>query len=135
MTDEAAPQSHVLPNFKEAAKIADGIPLKPREMWSLKQIAANLGFTESGVKKWRGATIAALRDRRPLPRSALPVPDNQVDIDAYGVPPRWYRETVEQWAERTQRRDPVTKEKRLPTSPGRRPGSGKGARAGRKPGT
>lgn len=98
------------------------------ELLTQKELAARLGCGVSAVKKWRGHTLAALTEagqRRhetptvPLPRNALPLPANHVDHVRLGVPPVWEWSVVARWAERTQRRHPVTKEFTRPDPPGR----------------
>jgi hypothetical protein len=106
-------------------------PTDPPARLSIPQIAELLGFAERSVKKWRGHTLDALRAAGqldhpaptvPLPRNALPLPSNQAEHVRDGVHPRWDREIVEAWAERTERRHPVTKQPMSPTPPGRPPG-------------
>jgi hypothetical protein len=94
---------------------------------SITGIAEHLGFGVSAVKKWRGNTRRALiragqldspNPTCVLPSNALPVPSNQAEHVRDGVAPRWDRELIDRWAERTIRKDPLTGEKTQPTSPG-----------------
>lgn len=109
---------------------------------NITQIAAELGFSVSAVKKWRGRTIAALRTARQLdverptvllPTNALPLPANQAEHVREGVDPLWDPEVVGVWAERTQRRHPVTKVTTHPSPPGRPPDPNKAPRVRRQP--
>lgn len=101
-----------------------------RARMSIPQIAELLGVGEQAVKKWRTNTRNALKragqlDSQnpdvPLPTNALPIPSNQREHVRDKVDPRWDRDVIEEWAERTQRRDPVTKLPMRPTPPGPRP--------------
>jgi hypothetical protein len=114
---------------------------QPR-LLNIPQIAAELGFSESAVKKWRGRTIAVLKAtgqldaERPtvlLPTNALPLPANQDEHARDGVDPLWNPDVVSKWAERTQRRHPVTKATTHPSPPGRTPDPDKAPRARRRP--
>jgi hypothetical protein len=96
-----------------------------------RQIAELLGVGLQAVKKWRGATrralIAAGQLDSPAPtvrlrKNALPIPSNQVEHVRDGVQPRWDQDVIELWAERTERRHPVTKEPIRPTQSGPMPG-------------
>jgi hypothetical protein len=101
-----------------------------RTMWGAKRIAAELGFTEQIVKRWRGKTLDALRAADqldwpeptcPLPTNALPIPSNQRAHVLAGDPPRWEPKVILDWAVRTKRRHPVTGEPMRPPGTGRRP--------------
>lgn len=82
------------------------------EMISQRGISQRLGVTLQAAKKWRGATIAALRKAGQLnrvdpdvklPTGALPLPDNQREHVLHGEAPRWRPATIDAWAERTHR--------------------------------
>ncbi len=112
------------------------------QMLNQPQIAAYLGVGVQAVKKWRGHTRKALRKAGqldspapmvPLPRNALPVPDNQAEhVRDSAVDPRWKVSTIDKWIDRTGRRHDVTGEFCPAVPSGRKPDAGRPARQRRR---
>lgn len=108
---------------------------------NIPQIAAELGFSVSAVKKWRQHTRRVLRKAGQLdainptvllPTNALPIPANQREHVLDGVEPRWDRDVIVAWAKRTERQHPETGETTHPSPPGRTPDPDRAPRVRRR---